>query len=202
MFICKQQAASYYNMDEDSEEIEEIVPNVKRAAPNILITGTPGVGKSTLCQKLAETTGLQWLEISKIAKEYNCLEEYDEVYQCPVLDEDKLMDGLEQVMSKGGNIVDYHSCEFFPERWFDVVFVLRADNTTLFDRLTSRGYSGKKLEDNVQCEIFQVILDEAKMSYKENIIHELSSTTPEELQENINRICLWLQQWFQDNQYT
>lgn len=25
-----------------------------------------------------------------------------------------------------------------------------------------RGYSGKKLEDNVQCEIFQTILDEAK----------------------------------------
>lgn len=172
----------------------------KREAPNILVTGTPGVGKSTLCQQLSETTGLQWLEISKIAKEYNCLEEYDEEYQCPVLDEDKLMDGLEEVMSRGGNIVDYFSCDFFPERWFDVVFVLRADNTTLYDRLVNRGYTGKKLEDNVQCEIFQTVLEEAKASYKENIVHELSSKTPEELQSNIERICLWLQQWFQDNQ--
>lgn len=48
------------------------------------------------------------------------------------------MDGLEESMSLGGNIVDYHSCEFFPERWFDIVFVLRVDNTTLFDRLTAR----------------------------------------------------------------
>lgn len=43
-------------------------------------------------------------------------------------------------MCQGGNIVDYHSSEFFPERWFDIVFVLRTDNTTLFDRLTSRWF--------------------------------------------------------------
>lgn len=78
-------------------------------------------------------------------------------------------------MCQGGNIVDYHSCDFFPgkfffkfysgvavtqitERWFDIVFVLRADNTTLYDRLKSRGYEGKKLEDNIDCEIFQVCL--------------------------------------------
>lgn len=176
------------------------VQNLKREAPNILITGTPGVGKSTLCKTLAELTGLQWLEISKIAKEHNCLEEYDEEYKCPVLDEDKLLDGLEEVMCKGGNIVDYFSCDFFPERWFDIVFVLRAENTVLYDRLVTRGYTGKKLEDNVQCEIFQTILEEAKSSYKEEIVQELSSRTFEELQDNVNRICLWLQQWFQENQ--
>jgi adenylate kinase len=176
------------------------VPQVRRQAPNILVTGTPGVGKSTLCQKLCEATGLQWLEISKIAKDYNCLEEYDEVYQCPILDEDKLLDGLEEVMCKGGNIVDYHSCEFFPERWFDVVFVLRTDNTTLYDRLVGRGYAGKKLEDNIDCEIFQTILEEARESYNVDIVHELRSVTPPELDDNVNRICVWLQQWFQDNQ--
>nr|CAH7742862.1 unnamed protein product [Callosobruchus chinensis] len=171
--------------------------NAGREAPNILITGTPGVGKSSLCKQLSEIAGLQWLEISRIAKEYNCLEDYDAVYQCPVLDEDKLMDGLEDTMCRGGNIVDYHSCEFFPERWFDAVFVLTTDNTTLYDRLTNRGYTGKKLEDNIQCEIFHVILEEAKNSYKEHIVFELSNTLPEDLQENINKICLWLQQWFQ-----
>ncbi|XP_066148357.1 adenylate kinase isoenzyme 6 [Euwallacea fornicatus] len=176
-----------------------ITPNIKRNSPNILVTGTPGVGKSTLCKKLAETTGMQWLEISKIAKDNNCLEEFDEVYKCPVLDEDKLLDGLEEVMCQGGNIVDYHSCEFFPERWFDAVFVIKADNTTLYDRLKARGYEGKKLEDNIDCEIFQVILEEANNSYKKHIVHELLSITESQLQDNINRICLWLQNWFQNN---
>lgn len=54
-------------------------PTTNREAPNILITGTPGVGKSTLCKKLAEVTALRWLEISKIAKENDCLQEYDPV---------------------------------------------------------------------------------------------------------------------------
>ncbi|XP_050312377.1 adenylate kinase isoenzyme 6 [Anthonomus grandis grandis] len=178
----------------------ECVPNIKRDAPNILITGTPGVGKSTLCAQLAEKTGMRWLEISKIAKENNCLEEYDEEYKCPILDEDKLLDGLEEIMCQGGNIVDYHSCEFFPERWFDVVFVLRADNTTLYDRLRGRGYEGKKLEDNIDCEIFQVILDEAKNSYKADIVHEITSVTEVQLQENLERIVLWIQDWFRNNE--
>lgn len=173
--------------------------NPRRNVPNILITGTPGVGKSTLCKKLSELTGLRWLEISTIAKENGCVGEYDPVYQCALLDEDKLMDGMEETMSNGGNIVDYHGCEFFPKRWFDIVFVLRTNNTALFDRLSARGYSGKKLEDNVDCEIFQVILEEAKESYDERIVHELKNDTFEELEGNIQRICLWLEEWLSPN---
>lgn len=41
-------------------------------------------------------------------------------------------------MSKGGNIVDFHSCDFFPERWFDLVVVLLTDNTVLYPRLEAR----------------------------------------------------------------
>ena len=52
-----------------------------------------------------------------------------------ILDEDKLCDELEDTMAAGGNVVDFHSCDFFPERWFDLVLVLRTDNTVLFDRL-------------------------------------------------------------------
>lgn len=103
-------------------------------------------------------------------------------------------------MSKGGNIVDYHSAELFPERWFDIVFVLRTSNKILYDRLTARGYQGKKLEDNIDCEIFQTILEEAKSSYREEIVHELSSNTPEEIEENVNRTCQWVEQWKKDNQ--
>ena len=48
------------------------------------------------------------------------------------------VDELEDVMSEGGNILEYHGCDFFPERWFDAVFVLRTDNTLLYDRLQQR----------------------------------------------------------------
>ena len=41
-------------------------------------------------------------------------------------------------MREGGVIVDYHGCDFFPEHWFHIVFVLRTDNSFLYDRLESR----------------------------------------------------------------
>ncbi len=41
-------------------------------------------------------------------------------------------------MAQGGVIVDFHSCDFFPERWFDLVVVLRVDNSVLYPRLENR----------------------------------------------------------------
>jgi adenylate kinase len=41
-------------------------------------------------------------------------------------------------MEEGSILVDYHGCDFFPERWFDLVVVLQTDNSILHDRLTSR----------------------------------------------------------------
>merc|ERR1712226_1536616 len=165
--------------------------------PNILITGTPGTGKSTLAEELANRTGLNYVNIGDLAKENELFEGFDNEYECPVIDEDRVVDELEDRMSQGGNVIDYHGCEFFPERWFDIVFVLRTENGNLFDRLQARGYTGKKLEDNIQCEIFQTILDEAKESYKQEIVHELPSNTPEEMEDNLEKIIAWIEQWKQ-----
>ena len=58
-----------------------------------------------------------------------------------------------------------------------------------------RGYNGKKLSDNVQCEIFQTILEEAKDSYSDLIVHELHSNMPEDLERNIDIICQFVLEW-------
>ena len=80
--------------------------------------------------------------------------------QCHVLDEDRLLDEMEERLVDGGVVVDYHSCELFPERWFDLVIVLTAETNVLHERLTSRNYSAKKLAANMECEIFRVLLEE------------------------------------------
>jgi adenylate kinase len=41
-------------------------------------------------------------------------------------------------MAAGGKIVDFHSCGIFPERWFDLVLVLRADTNVLYPRMEKR----------------------------------------------------------------
>ncbi|XP_037657050.1 adenylate kinase isoenzyme 6 [Choloepus didactylus] len=167
--------------------------------PNILLTGTPGVGKTTLGKELASRSGLKYINVGDLAKEGQLYDGYDEEYDCPILDEDRVVDELENQMKEGGVIVDYHGCDFFPERWFHIVFVLRTDNSVLYKRLETRGYSEKKLQDNIQCEIFQVLYEEAMASYREEIVHQLPSNNPEELENNINQILKWIEQWIKDN---
>lgn len=167
--------------------------------PNVLLTGTPGVGKTTLGKELAGRTGLTYVNVGELAKEGQLYDGYDEEYSCPILDEDGVIDELEEKMSEGGAIVDYHGCDFFPERWFQIIFVLRTDNSILYDRLESRGYSGKKLQDNIQCEIFQTIYEEAVESYRKEIVYQLPSNTPEDLEGNLDQIVQWVEQWMKDN---
>lgn len=50
----------------------------------------------------------------------------------------KLLDELEPIASAGGVILDWHTCELFPERWADLVVVLRCDHTKLWERLEKR----------------------------------------------------------------
>lgn len=65
--------------------------------------------------------------------------------------------------------------------------------------LSARGYTGKKLQDNVQCEIFQTIFEEAMEAYSEEIVHQLPSNTPEDLERNLEQIVQWIDQWKKDH---
>jgi adenylate kinase len=172
---------------------------MKKPLPNILVTGTPGTGKSETAKRLAEITGLKHLNVGELVKTYSCHEGKDEEYDTYIVDDDQICDLLEPYVEKGGNIVDFHSCELFPERWFELILVLRANTDVLFDRLSERGYNDKKRSENIECEIMQIVLDEARESYDEEIVHELTSNTPEDLDNNINRIAQWLENWKTNN---
>lgn len=144
------------------------------------------------------------INVGKFAEENKCYEGRDEELDTNILDEDKLLDLLEvtfqQAAAAGKGIVaDFHVCEIFPERWFDLVLVLRASTENLFDRLTARGYSERKRSENMEAEIMQVILDEARQSYAQEIVHELQSNTIEDLQANVQRACQWCDQWLADH---
>mmetsp|Transcript_15815 Transcript_15815/g.34282 ORF Transcript_15815/g.34282 Transcript_15815/m.34282 type:complete len:175 (-) Transcript_15815:1566-2090(-) len=160
--------------------------------PNILVTGTPGTGKTTTAQQVAQATGLTYINVGDWVKEKELHDGWDEEFDCYTMDEDKIVDAMEDSLSAGGQIVDYHSCDFFPERWFDLVLVLRCDNGVLYDRLRARGYSEKKLQENMECEIMQVVLEEARESYKHEIVHEMQSNSVEDMESNVDRMVQWI----------
>ncbi|KAH8821698.1 AAA domain-containing protein [Xylogone sp. PMI_703] len=170
-----------------------------RSLPNIIITGTPGVGKTTHCEVLAGNTGLKHLSINDIVKERNCHEGYDEEYQSWIVDEDKLLDAIEDEVKLGGYIIDWHACDLFPKSWIDLVVVLRVDSTLLYDRLKARDYPEVKLQENLDSEIMEVLLQEARDSYDEEIVVELTSNTSEEVESNVERIESWIKEWKKNN---
>ena len=51
--------------------------------------------------------------------------------------------------------------------------LLRCNNTDLYDRLKERGYTEKKINENIECEIFGVLQEEVQESYKPEITLEL-----------------------------
>ena len=61
-----------------------------RKSPNIIVTGTPGVGKTSHAEMLAEKTGLKHLAINTVAEENNCYDGRDEELQTWIVDEDKV----------------------------------------------------------------------------------------------------------------
>jgi len=54
------------------------------------------------------------------------------------------------------------------------------------------GYEGRKLRENIECEIFQTILEEARESYRAEIVHELPSNTPDDMESNVGQILQWI----------
>ena len=222
--------------------------------PNVLITGTPGTGKTTAAERVAAALdGFSHINVSDLVKvkSLHSGKHEDEELDTFVLDEDLVCDELEEQMSDGGNVVDFHSCDFFPgtvrangcrsgargaawyragtgnhrrllllcremrsracailcarpasdvarvgpERWFDLVVILRTDNDALYPRLERRGYSEKKIQENLDCEIMCVVAEEARESYKEDIIWELQSNSIAEMDANVARIASQLGQW-------
>ncbi|KAJ8118259.1 hypothetical protein OPT61_g706 [Boeremia exigua] len=173
-----------------------------RKSPNIIVTGTPGVGKTTHAEQLARATGLKHVSVNQIVKDEGFHEGKDEETGSWIVDEDKLLDYLEErnISEEGGSILDWHACDLFPERWIDLVVVLRCDSTVLYDRLTARGYKDKKLEENMDSEIMQVLLDEAREAYKEEIVVELRSDSADDVDGNLERIEQWIENWKKDHE--
>lgn len=72
-----------------------------RRHPIILITGTPGTGKTLHSELLATDcpTPLVHLNIGDIVKQHGLHEGFDEEWQSWTVDEDRLLDHLEEIVN-------------------------------------------------------------------------------------------------------
>lgn len=162
----------------------------------ILITGTPGTGKSTLSQYLSAKLSMQeksvkTVLVNDLIKSEKLYEEYDSHFDTYIIDDRKVRRFLDKYLEDVPEdycIIETHTVTTLPKKVIDIAFVLNSRTDILFDRLKSREYSQDKINENMECEIMKVILEEAVERFGANKTHELSSNTLEDIEDNIEVI--------------
>lgn len=71
---------------------ESTIP--RRTIPNILVTGTPGTGKTTLTTLLNQSLKFISINIGKMIIEKQLYKEWDSTFNVPIFDEDMVLDYL------------------------------------------------------------------------------------------------------------
>ncbi len=134
----------------------------------VVISGTPGTGKSVLAEKLAKKQGWKVISVTDFIDEHNLSKEYDDKRDVPIMDEKLLVRELLKVIEEEKNmkktkgmIIEGHMAHFLPAKAADCCVILRCGLGELKKRLKKRGYREEKVRENLDSEIFDTCYNEA-----------------------------------------
>ncbi|GAB4306503.1 MAG: adenylate kinase family protein [Methanobacteriaceae archaeon] len=128
----------------------------------ILITGTPGVGKSTIASLLADKISGRLIPINKLVNDKNLYNGYHKDKNFKIVDLDALCSEIEKIIAKNPDdilIFEGHLSHYIKNA--DFVIVLRTNPKLLGERLKKRGYSSDKIRENVEAEAIDLCAFEA-----------------------------------------
>jgi len=134
----------------------------------ICISGTPCTGKTRLAKKLCKEFSYKHIDVKKLIKQHKLEEGYDKEKQCGIIDVKKLnrvlVDEIERFKKENVKVllIDSHLSHYLPKNYVDLCIITKCDLKILKKRLEKRGYNKAKVRENLDCEIFDVCLNEAK----------------------------------------
>ena len=150
----------------------------------IALSGTPGVGKTTVSQILKER-GHLILDINEIVEDNDFVEGYDKERDTNIIDIEALNRFVQKNYQKKNIIIEGHLSHLLS---VDFSIILRCDPLVLNERLNAKEWPEKKIKENVGAEILDVI----KVEALENMdrVYEVNTTslTPEEAADTIEDI--------------
>jgi adenylate kinase len=145
----------------------------------IIVTGSPGVGKSTVSKKLALKLLAKHLDVSKNVEEFDVIDRFDEERETAIVNLIKLSKVLiEKIESSEIDvIIDGHLApHVIPDRLVNLAIILRRNPQQVEKELKKRGYSDNKVKENVRCEILDVCLLDCISKYGKEKCHEIDTT--------------------------
>ena len=156
----------------------------------IIITGTPGTGKSKLAAALSKITGARHIRVGQLIKKEHLSEGYDPAKKCQVVDEKKLAAWLAKLIDSSERklIIDSHLAHYIDRKHVELCIVTRCSLKELAKRLAKRGYGKQKIKDNLEAEIFQVCLDEAREKGHKLMILDTTAEKPALLARKVVKV--------------
>jgi len=134
----------------------------------ILVTGTPGVGKTRFSRVLAKKIGAAYIDLGLLATQERFTIGFDRLRRTYIVDTKKMARALKKVLRcfSGNVILDGHfAADVVPSELLEMVFVLRCHPEKLKRRLRRRKVPGRKIAENVRAEILDVCLWDAVNNY-------------------------------------
>lgn len=146
----------------------------------VVLTGTPGVGKSSVSMRLAEKLGASCIDLNKLIVEEELIQGYDEGRETSVADLSKIRRRLRNTIRQASGsliLVEGHLAHLVvPKEVVEMAFVLRCHPDVLRRRLEGRGYTDAKIVENLQAEVLDVCLVEALEAYGRRKVSEIDLT--------------------------
>nr|KJR74217.1 MAG: adenylate kinase [Thermoproteus sp. AZ2] len=138
----------------------------------ILITGTPGVGKTTICRLLAARLGVKCIGVAELlaGTRFTKWDPYSMTYD--VVDVEGAREMLREVLV-GDHVVETHAVELLPSRDYSA-FVLRKRPDVLLRDLSARPWPRHKILDNVWAEVLDHVYVKARELFAE--VHQIDVT--------------------------
>ena len=140
----------------------------------IALTGTPGVGKSSVSEYLKKEK-YQVLDILKIALDNDFVLENDEKRDSKILNINQINRYISKNYESADIIfVDSHLSHMLS--YVDYVIILRCNPNILKDRLKQKNWKTEKVKENIESEILDIILCEAVQNHPEKNIFEIDTS--------------------------
>ncbi|MEN6290628.1 MAG: adenylate kinase family protein [Methanobacterium sp.] len=125
----------------------------------ILITGTPGVGKTTVSSILVEKIDACLVNINELVDEKHLYTGIDEERGYKIVDLDALFNEIAKIIKNADDhdkhvVVEGHLSHLFENS--DIVIVLRANPDVLHDRMKIKGWKAAKIRENIEAEAIDI----------------------------------------------
>ncbi len=160
----------------------------------ILVTGTPGVGKTTVSRLLALKLDAIYVSVAELVERERLISGVDKARGTLIADTERVSKRMQEIIegSECDVVVDSHyAVDVVQTKDVHMVFVLRRDPRELKDVMENRGFKERKLWENLAAEILDVCLWDAVSTCGSDRVCEIN-VSGKKTDENVKNIILML----------